>query len=387
MKKIRAIFLILFVLGNIVPLSGCWNYREINKLSIVSGVAIDKSSDGEQYLMTAEIIDLRGGGKESKIQSKRVEMEGKTLFDAARNAIKVSSRKLYWSHAEIFIISQDVAREGILPVVDYITRGADRRLTVHILISKEKTAKELLSQQSITTDIRAFEMEEMINTERRSLSKVPQVDVRNFVNALTGEGISATLPAAGIVISEGVPTSELAGTAIFDKDKLVDFLNEEDTKYFLFVKNQIKGGALPVNINSSDLHDGITLEIYKNKTKVKPVYLNGKLTMNIDVDTEVSLEELEVSNNLINEKGREILKRNAEKTLKSGIESVINKVKEDFSVDIFGFGNTVQREMPALWKSIAADWNKTFRDLDVNVNVNIDIRSSGLTSKPIKVGD
>lgn len=387
MKKIRALSLILIVLGSTIPSSGCWNYKELNDLSIVSGVAIDKSSDGMQYVMTVEIIDLRGGGRETKVQSKRVEAEGKTLFDAARNVIKVSSKKLYWTHAEVFIISQDVAKEGVLPIVDYITRGSDRRLTIHILISREKTAKELLSQQSVTTDIRAFEMEKMIETDKRSLSKVPHVDVRNFINALTGEGISATLPTVSIISNDGVPTSEVSGTALFSKDKLVGFLDEEDTKYLLFVKNQIKGGALPLSGDSVDLHDGITLEIYKNETKVKPVYVNGRLVMNVDIDTEVSLEELEASNNLIDEKGRGILKENAERTLKSNILNVIHKVKKEFKVDIFGFGSAVQREMPELWKSMAADWNKTFRDLDVSVNVNINVRSSGLALKPIQIGD
>lgn len=387
MKKIRALSLILIVLGSTIPSSGCWNYKELNDLSIVSGVAIDKSSDGMQYVMTVEIIDLRGGGRETKVQSKRVEAEGKTLFDAARNVIKVSSKKLYWTHAEVFIISQDVAKEGVLPIVDYITRGSDRRLTIHILISREKTAKEFLSQQSVTTDIRAFEMEKMIETDKRSLSKVPHVDVRNFINALTGEGISATLPTVSIISNDGVPTSEVSGTALFSKDKLVGFLDEEDTKYLLFVKNQIKGGALPLSGDSVDLHDGITLEIYKNETKVKPVYVNGRLVMNVDIDTEVSLEELEASNNLIDEKGRGILKENAERTLKSNILNVIHKVKKEFKVDIFGFGSAVQREMPELWKSMAADWNKTFRDLDVSVNVNINVRSSGLALKPIQIGD
>lgn len=387
MKKRKTIFLILLILGNSIPLSGCWNYREINKLAVVSGAAIDKSSDGKQYLMTAEIIDLRGGAKETKIQSKRIEMEGKTLFDAARNIIKVSGKKLYWGHADVFVISEDVAREGILPVIDYIMRSTERRLTINILVSKEKTAKELLAQQSITTEIRAFEMDEMINSEKRSLSKVPAVDVRDFVNDLTGEGVSATLPTVGITNSDGVPTSELAGTAVFDRDKLVGFLNEEETKYLLFVKNKIKGGGIPLTGNSGDLQDGVALEIVKNKTKASPVYLNKNLTMNIDINTEVTLTELGFSHSPIDKKGREKIDRKAEETVKYNIENVIRKVQTDFAVDVFGFGNIVQREMPSVWKSIEVNWNEIFRALPVNVNVKMDIKNAGLLSKSIEVGD
>ncbi|MGI6434704.1 MAG: Ger(x)C family spore germination C-terminal domain-containing protein [Syntrophomonadaceae bacterium] len=43
--------------------------------------------------------------------------------------------------------------------------------------------------------------------------------------------------------------------------------------------------------------------------------------------------------------------------------------------------------MPDLWKSIYHDWDSLFADLKVNVTSTIDIRNTGLISKPIKVGE
>ena len=53
MKKNALLFSI--VLDHHALLSGCWNYR-IDKLAIVSGLAIDKNAQGDQFLQT-EIID------------------------------------------------------------------------------------------------------------------------------------------------------------------------------------------------------------------------------------------------------------------------------------------------------------------------------------------
>ncbi len=380
----RSAFLVILILGYSTILTGCWDYHEINDLAFVAGVALDKSSNGKGYLFTAEIVS--SAGKEGKIQSKLIQAEGISIYDASRNLIRLSGKRISGKQQVIVIISQDVAREGVLMYIDILQRLYETRLATHILISKEKTAKELLSQQSITTEIRSMEMKAMVNSDKAFLGKSPHVDVRNFINMLSEEGQAPVLAAVGITASEGSMTSELSGIAIFKGDKLVGFLDGEDTKFFLFIRNQIKDTTLVLNENTDSAYKGTTLEIYKSKTRVKPVNLNGKLLINIDINVVAGLNELSVTKNLIDEKGRIVLKKEAEKTLKLNVENVINKIKEEYGLDIFGFGAAIKRDMPSLWKTAASNWDKEFRSLKVNVKTNIEIRESGLSSKPIKVG-
>ena len=384
MKK-NLVFLFIIAITNMFFLSGCWNYTEIDRLAIVSGLAIDKNEKGDKFFLTAEIIDVRETMNKTTVTSKRIDSEGETIFDGMRNMIKVSGKKLYWSHAKTIVISQDVAKENIIPVIDWVTRDQEPRLDIDLLISKEKTAKELLSQQSVTTDIRAMEMDFMLSGNK-SLSKVPKTGAYEFINALIGEGISATLPAIGITLSDKKRTSALSGTAVFNKDKLVGFISGEETKYFLFVVDKIKGGLLTVDI-PSERDNNITLEIFKNKTKITPVYSDGKLSIKVDIKTEVSIGEEDSTINYIDEKGRVKLKKYAEKSLETHTENLIKKVQDDFGSDIFGFGAIVKKEMPSLWKGINGDWDKMFKDLEVKVSAEIKIRNSAMISKPIKVGD
>lgn len=386
MKRVKVFLLACLIIMNTVLLSGCWNYREIDDLAIVAGLAIDKSPSSEGYLLTFEIVDLRTGGKEAKIESKRVESEGNTMFDAVRNAIRVSAKRLYWSHVNIVVISQEVAKESILPVLDFINRDAEPREQMHVLVSKEKTARELLDQQSITSDIRAFEIDKMIDS-KDSLGKAPEAQVHDIINMLSGEGISVTLPAISIIPNVGEKKSELTGTAIFSQDKLIGFLDAESTKYFLFIKNRIKGGLLTVKEKPQGQADNITLEIFENKTKAEPLYENGKVGIEIRVHTKVAIGELDTSQNVIDEKGRQALKANTEKMLQENIQKVVKQVQTEFGVDAFGFGSTVKKEKPELWKSIKADWNSMFKALETKTIAEVDIKGSGLISKPIKIGD
>jgi spore germination protein KC len=387
MIKYKPIILISIMAINTLILSGCWNYREINDLTIVSGVAIDKGSDNNKYLLTCEIVVFRQGGKGTELKSERIESEGKTMFDAIRNAISISGKRLYWSHLPVIIISQEVAKEGILPIVDFFNRDNDLRKTIYLVVSKEKTAKELLiEQQSITTDIRGFELDMMLKANK-SLSKAPETQLYEFVNILSEEETSPVLPAVEIVMNQNKKTSKLSGMALFNQDKLLGFLGGEETKFYLIVKNKFKAGVLTLKDNSNTLGDAITLEVFKNKTNVKPIYSDGKLSMQVNIKTEVAIAEVGVPEDYIGEKGREKLKTDAEQSLKTDIQNVIEKIRNDYRVDAFGFGSIVKREMPDLWGKIHPDWNTIYKDMDINVVVEIDIRNSALIQKPIKMRD
>ncbi len=378
--------LILLIISNILLLSGCWNYREVERLAIVSGLAVDKDENSGEFLLITELVDVKETMGKTTLTSKKIDSRGKTILDAIRNMIKISGKKLYFSHTKVVIISQDVARENIIPIVDWISRDHEPRIDLDLLISREKTAKELLSQQSVTTDIRALEMSFMLDANK-SLSKSPKVGTYEFINALEAEGISPTLPTIGITTIENKETSELSGTAVFKKEKLVGFLDEEESKYLLFIRDKIKGGLLSIDMSENNPKDKVTLEIFKNKTKIKPVYSGENISMNIIIKTEVSIEENDTSINNIDENGRAKLKNESEKYLEKQINNLIKKVQNEFDSDIFGFGAKIKAEMPYLWKTIKDDWDDIFKDLDVVVNAQIDIRNSGITSKPIEVGD
>ena len=58
-----------------------------------------------------------------------------------------------------------------------------------------------------------------------------------------------------------------------------------------------------------------------------------------------------------------------------------------YGADIFGFGNSVYKNIPRIWKDKGEEWDKIFRDLDVTVKTNIEIKHLGLLSESIKIGD
>ncbi len=379
--RTRILLLILFIL-NAAALTGCWDYRETDRLTIVAGMAVDKNEEGKYRLMI-EIVNMLPGEKKTDISSKLLEIDGDTLLDAMRNSIKITAPKLYFGHMEIVVISQQVASEGVIDILDFLSRDPEPRLTIDLLLSKEKTAGEILNIQSITTLIRSYELHNMLDSEK-FLAKSPKTQVYQFINDLSLKGTSPVLPCVLLTNSAGMKTSMLSGTAVFDEDKLAGFLEEEDTKYYYFIIDKIKGGLLILKRGSDQNSADISFDISENRTKVKPVFSDGRLSMDIETKTRLSLNEQSTSTAIMDEKERQLLEREAEQLIKTNIINVIQKVQRDFDIDVFGFGRIVNAELPSVWRTLGNDWKSVFKDLDINVKVKVEIRSSRLLSKSIK---
>jgi spore germination protein KC len=368
-----------------LTLTGCWNYKEIDQLTIAAGMAIDKTAE-DKYLVTIEIVHVKEKGQSSETTSELIEIEGETVFDAIRNAISVNSHKLYWPHAKIIILSQEVAREGAADVLDFLYRDPEPRETIYLLVSESETAREIFDEKSIGVVIKSFEVDQMLRDED-SLSKTLPIQLYKFSDALGDNGISPVMSAICLTEVKGQKTIKLCGTSIFKNDRFMGFLNEDETKSLCFATDKVKGGVLVVKMSPEDKKENITLEISKNKTKIKPVYSNNKLSIDIQIKTEVTIGSHPAKGDFASEKGLAELKKTAEKQLEAEIKSVVRKVQKDFDSDVFGFGRAFRREMPSLWKVKEKEWDAIFKDLEVSVNSNIEIANSGLLSKPIKIGD
>src|SRR4051794_8513459 len=109
MRRASAIGLTIIILANAMFCSGCWNYREIEKLGIVAGMAIDRDPKDQRYILTVEIASPTPGEKSGGSNSEIYETRGTTMFEAVRNLIIETGRKAYWSHSKVIIIGRSIA--------------------------------------------------------------------------------------------------------------------------------------------------------------------------------------------------------------------------------------------------------------------------------------
>ena len=380
MKYIKITLLSLIVFLNSIMTSGCWNYREIDKLAVVAGVAIDKGTD-ERYKMTVEIVQFIGK-KEARTTSSTMTIEGKSIFDAARNAIAFSGQRLYWSHTKVVILSEEVAQEGVIKAIDWFKRDSETRADIDLLISRAHSSKDILEAQSIKNAIKSFEMREMIDNQR-SLSKAPRVQLWEFLNSMMAKGVTAIAPTVDLEVVNDVTVPHINGTAIFKKDKLIGFIDGEETKDILFVQDKIEGGLI-IHVESESKEEvPLSLEIFNSKTKINPLVNKGNVEFKVHIETTVALAELEGSKDFNEETTRLQLESSIERVMKARIERTIKKIQHEYKADVFGLGKRLREDKPKLWNSLESNWETNFEDAKINVVVKVHIKNSAMLSKPI----
>ena len=154
MKKIIIIILIFL-------LSGCYNYKELNKIAVVSSLSID--IEDNEYLLGAQVMNITG--EKDKESSKVIvyEEKGKSIEEALRKITTKSNKKLYGGHLGKLVLSEDVAKKSIIDVIDLFQRLPEIKDEFIITIIKGIKANEVIkimtAQGSIPADYVKNEIE------------------------------------------------------------------------------------------------------------------------------------------------------------------------------------------------------------------------------------
>jgi len=223
MKKIKKCVFISVILAISLLFTSCWNYREINELSVINGFTIDEGKENYKYDVTAEILAPKLAIGRDKVKSRLVEIEGDTLFKAARRIIEVDGKKAYWSHAKVMIVSKAIAEKGLISVIDFANRNPEPRPDLHILIADMDKAKEIYKLYGQDVSVISFKLQEMLENEGQ-IATYKAVDLWRFINDLTDEVISPIAPILYLSEIEGKKMPKIGGIAVFKVDAFISFI-------------------------------------------------------------------------------------------------------------------------------------------------------------------
>lgn len=371
-------------------LSGCWNRRELDAISVVEAIGIDKLENG-QISLTYQILrpsgvkgtssggEKGGGGKSFWV----VTTTGETVFDAIRNATKQVDRRSYFGHNKVIVIGEESAKSGIAPLLDLATRDPELRELVYVFITKGK-ASDIIEADHPQEKIPSKGIESLAKATRAS-SKVPQIVLIDVLKNLVSKTNDSFIP--GIELTELKEDEtvdklfELHETAIFKDDKLVGWFNPEETRGLLWILGEVKSGIIVVS-SPGDESKNVALEIIRASGKVTPEMDEGKLTVTVEVKEEGNLAEQMSQVDLNKPDAFKLLEEKQAAVIEEEIRAAINKAQK-WGVDIFKFGEKYHRKFPAKWPELEEKWDEEFPNIEVNIVVDAKLRNIGITSVPI----
>lgn len=375
-------------------LTGCWDKREINELAIATAISIDKKDD--EYLVAAQVVlptelSMKGGMGSSPVTL--YEASGESVNEAIRKLTQVSPRFIYLGHLRVVVISEELAKEGIATTVDFLSRGWELRSDFYMIVSKEMDAKEILNVQTSLEQIPANELFNILHTSEVHYSSTVAVNFFDMKTNLEREGKEGVLTGVEILgdpkkgsskqnVEMIVPEAKIKfkELAVFKEDKLVGWLDEQESKGYNEVTNQVKS-----TIGLVSCPDGGKVSIHTKKynSKIKSKATSNNPEIEIKVDIVANLGEVSCDIDLTKEKTVKMLEQEYEKEIKKDIHETIKVVQQKYQSDIFGFGAAIYKQNPQEWKKVKANWDEIFAELQVNVEVDAQISHFGSILNPV----
>jgi spore germination protein KC len=381
MKKI---LLLIFILTTTLMFTGCTNYKEVTDIWMVAGFAVDWDEQNKQYILTAEILKP-SGGKESAMVTERVSFSSPTLFSAMRRGITYSGKRLYWAHSNIVVISEEVAKRGIIPIIDIVNRGGEFRSSLYLVISREATAREILEKRMSLYSAASLEIADMFKAQK-GVSTYSNSEFWYFFQNYLDEGISPVIATVEIVKDNNKEIPHMLGGAVFKSDKLVGYLDDAESKTLLGILGKLKGGVIVVK-DVAGSGTNASLEILGSKNKMEPRIENNDIIMDINLTIYIAISEIAGTENFMEPEGFKKLKASSNEIVKGEMENLVQKAQNEFDSDIFGFGRSIQKKYPEQWKQLQPIWDEKFKTVKANITVDTRIISSYRSYKPVEVGD
>lgn len=393
--------LIIFLLSlNIFLIAGCWDRNEPEDLGIVTGLGIDQGSGGKiriiiQTLNTSALSKTGGGrGVEFEKGYRNTAVEGDTIADALNKLVDLTATKRFLSHTNLFIISEDLARQrGIQDIVDFMERDPQIRLDAWFIVSRG-SLNNLLDVPGRLTASPCQRISDIVKFNNDAFSYAP-LKVAEFVRLLESE---SGQPYTGLVeiqpnpsftndkghgildgtVPEPMQNTVMNGTAVFKGDKMVGWLNRNESKGLLWLRGDTKQGTLTFSPPGKEPKK-VTTIIRRAKSTLEPEIRDGQvyMTVKVKVDTFLDDNQAGVQPDKPAELGKVESAQGVE--IKHEIQAALDKAQQEYQVDIFGFGEAVHRKYPREWKQMKKDWAGIFPTVKVKVQVKSTIEHTLLT--------
>lgn len=384
MKKIS---ILLLVVMNTVLLTGCWDRIEINDIAIVLAVGVDKTDDGDICLSllipTPKKLSTSGGvsgkgGSEDDTSEIVISESGKDLIDAYRKLQGKLPREVLFSHMRVIVIGEKLAQDGVAGVLDFFSRQRQSNLRTHVLFTKENIDEILAGNSGIEQSVA-----EVLHEEGEMGIGI-EIDLKDFINMMNEEGVN---PLAGQLVkiplkaksksNEKIEASKskkpyisLRGAAVFQQDKLVGWINYDEVRDVLWLRDEIKSGVGAIIVDVPEEKGGgkIGVRILEAKTKLQPKINEDVLTMHVSIETTAVIYNNSSKLNLSDPKVIYDVEKMTENRLQERIQITLDKLQKQLRCDVLGFGTAVYREYPEEWREKYKDnWDEAFPELSVEV--------------------
>ena len=361
-------------------LSGCWDYVRLKRT-----VSVQVLTWWRNIKLTVETFEV----KLVTDRNHRIhDFDRPQLFNALRNLTNITGKQMFFGHSQVVIFSEEFAKKGVGQVVGFMQRDAGVRTNMWLLVAKGASAEDVFKSEPPLAPSIGLSLNRVMQVQERNPTYIP-VQIWEF-NRTKRRRRVAILPVITLIEQDDKKIPMVEGSAVFEKDRLVGWLDSQDTRILNYLRSGKITGLLVTEPEFRGERKTVVAEARASEVKVSPKWENDKLSMEIVVHLFLDLHELGFE---VLDYSQTDLKRFLEEAfarqLKSDIERLLNTIQNELKNDIIGFGILTKKKVPQAWRKLGGEeqWVHEFPKTPVMVHVSALITETGILAKPLVTRD
>ena len=360
MKKWILAYTIILCMIPLTQLTGCSQNLVSDQLDIerflpVQTMGFDKVGD-------TLVVSLATSG-EQNTSALVMKTPGPNIESALTRLQDYSPKdELYYEHVQYIILGEDLAKDGIEPLLDWVERSPSMRMDTNVFLVKG-SAEEAISSASgemgdITEHLSSLDRE--ANTRSQHVFSLLEIAAELSDR---GTGLCSAVecvPSNGTAIGQqGAAGDALipAGYGVLQNGKLLTFLTAEESLGVSLFRQDPTGTVITV--------DDTALELLTGRAEAKGIWSeSGELTgLLITADMEAGI--LETNQDSLNV---ESLESAFSAAILEALESAVTR-SMDLSCDFLALEESVFHKTPYSYPFSSDTWNSQFTELPVTFTV------------------
>ena len=322
--KIKLIILTIVIF----LLTGCTSYTELNDLSIVNTLGINYQ-DGK-YELTVSVVEGKIDDQELEKEITILHSKKTTLEEAFQDIYLTSSKKIYLSHIDLLILSENAINYKLKEIIRNFLENNEYRNNFNVILLKDSTINDFFNQKILAEDIN-----NLLKTNEQETSMTKIKDLETIMKELLID-TNSYLPTIRIKEEKIV----LSGFTLIKNYKTFEELTLNDS----ILLNLLTNNTNKTYINNITIFENITT-IRTNKNKIN-------ITLNM------------VINNKDNQNKNSLIK---------DIETFIKKYHQK-NYDILKLNETIRKNNYSYWKKT----NNLLNKLEIKITIKEKINENYL---------
>ncbi len=389
-SKITKLFYIILCMTLImVTLTGCYDNREIEDLAYVVAIGIDEA-DNNMFNLTFQTAVPKsittGEGETTDIKSFKTD----NFLSGFRKTGRYLSKKINLSHTKIIVVSEEIAKRGLLPFLNGLQNYMELRPNVNIIVAANG-AKNYIESLQPKLSANPTKYYDMMFKSYQTDFRVPSSQLGDYLYRTRSTGsqpVTIYTEVDNTVVESKKPETDkpeekgageekksmsIKGLAVFNRDKMKGSLDSEETSLYALMTGAIDTIKLEVKDPLDERYKILSNVSLDRSSKTSVQVYGDKPQINIELNLHADIEA--VQSNIIYSDTAKLQKvqKEYEDYLKNEMNSLLSKASNTYKSDIFGFGQIAKKNYSSVsqWEQIK--WHEIFPNAVYKVSINMTV--------------